>query len=101
MCPQVELITSDDLANDLLLGGERIYCTPSPSHPLIWLFLPFSFSWAHIFVASEMFAAWEDVQYSLLYFKHVRHNHSEKSTLRYSFTLNYLCVRAWLCVLCA
>lgn len=77
MCHQVELITSDDLANDLLLGGERIYCTPFPSHPLISLFLPFSFSWAHIFVASEMFAAWEDVQYSLLYFKHVRHNHSE------------------------
>lgn len=30
MWQQDELITSDDLANDLLLGGEHIYCTPFP-----------------------------------------------------------------------
>lgn len=30
MWHQDELITSDDLANDLLLGGEHIYCTPFP-----------------------------------------------------------------------
>lgn len=66
-----------------------------PSHPLISLFLPFSFSLAHIFAASEMFSA-QDMQYSLLYFKHMRHSCSESHPSD-TFLLLIICVCVCLC----
>lgn len=68
---QNEMITSDNLANDLHWGEEHIYWMSYTevhsfqSHPLISLFLLFSFTMAEIYAESEMFSTQEDMQYSL------------------------------------
>lgn len=70
MCHQNEMITSDNLANDLHWGGEHRKlnelhrCTQFSvlsSH----LFFSYSLSLAQIYAESETFSTQEDMQYSL------------------------------------